>query len=86
MDRASSINFMASIPMTTDIGKTKSTAIWPDVVTVLLLNSVDSSVWLASVFRLDTVVVTVVVVGVVVGAWRYQGKINLNTDFNYGNY
>ena len=83
MDRTSSISFTASIPMITTTGKTGSTAIWPDVVTVLLLNSVDSSVWLVSVFRLDTVVVTIVVVGVVVGAWRYHGEINLNTDFYY---
>ena len=59
---------MAIIPMSTATGKTESTAIWPDVVTVLLMSSFDSSVTLVSVFRLDTVVVTVVVVGVVVGA------------------
>ena len=74
---------MASIPMTTATGKTESTAIWPDVVTVLLMSSFDSSVTLVSVFRLDTVVVTVVVVGVVVGAWRYQGEIKENADFYY---
>ena len=69
---------MASIAMTTATGKTESTAIWPDVVTVLLMSSFDSSVTLVSVFRLDTVVVIVVVVGVVVGAWQYQGEINEN--------
>ena len=51
--------------------------------TVLILSSFDISVSLVSVFRLDTIVVSVVVVGVVVGAWRYQGEINLDTDFYY---
>ena len=77
---------MASNPMTTTTGKTESTAISPDVVTVLLLSSFDSSVTLVSVFCLDTVVVTAVVVGVVVESWRYQGKINVNTDVYYSGY
>ena len=72
---------MASIPMTTATGKTESTAIWPDVVTVLLMSSFDSSVTLVSVFRLDTVVVAIVVVGVILGAWRYLGEINVNINF-----
>ena len=49
--------------------------------TVLLLTSFDSSVSLVSVVRLDTVVVAVVVVGVVLGAWRYLGEIKVNINF-----
>ena len=81
LDRANNIDFIATIATTTAGGKTESTAIWPDVVTVLISSSFDISVTVVVVFRFDTVVVTVVVVGVVVGAWRYQGdKTNIMID------